>query len=128
MYTQSFFGSLQNNANQEYRCHNASQLENQFSSPNCLMNFQVQTDGTFGILNVENNEYFQSSIRTMAPSIDGNGQKWRLIPYANSTTQYYVQNVENSEYMTSSAGSLHKGTPGASEIWNIQDITNLAVL
>ncbi len=125
MYTQSFFGSLQNNSNQEYRCNEATKLQSQFASPSCLMNFQLQSDGTFGILDVQNNEYFQSSIRTMVSSIDGDGQKWRLIPYANSTTQYYVQNVQNSEYMTSSAGSLHSGTPGASEIWNILAITNL---
>lgn len=126
MYTQSFFGSLQNNSNQEYRCNQAKSLQSSFSSPSCLMNFQLQSDGIFGILNVQNNQYFQSSIGTMVDSITGTGQEWRLIPYNGSNTQFYVQNVENSEYMTSSASKLHSGTPGASEIWNIVEITDLA--
>jgi hypothetical protein len=126
MYTQSFFGSLQNNSNQQYRYNKASHLQSTFTSPACLMNFQLQSDGNFGIFNVENNQYFQSTITTMADSITGTGQEWRLIPYGTSSTQFYVQNVQNSEYMTSSAGSLHNGTPGPDEIWNIVNITNLA--
>ena len=110
------YGSLQNNSNQEYRCNKATKLESTYSSPDCLINFQPQSNGSFAIKNVGNNQYYQCNIRTMVDTVTDDCQQWWLLNISGN--QYYVQNVKNGEFMTSSAGSL-SGSAGANEVWNI---------
>lgn len=112
------YGSLQNQSNGEYRCNHATKLESSYSSPDCLINFQLQSNGTYGIKNVGNNEYYDCSITSMNKTIDGDCQTWRLIPLGDVTNGYYVQNVENNEFMTSSASQL-SSSAGSKEIWII---------
>jgi hypothetical protein len=126
MYTYSFFGFLKNDSNSEYRCNKATRLQTSLTSPSCLMNFQLQSDGSFGILSVQNNQYFQENIGKMIDFIYGSEQTWRLIPHNGSQTQFYIQNVKSGGYMTNTASKLHNGTPGANEIWRILEITSLA--
>jgi hypothetical protein len=114
----SWYGSLQNNANSQYRCNNATQLESNYSSPNCLIDFQLQSDGSYGIKNMGNNQYYQSSITTMVNSIAGENQKWNLIHISDN--QYYVQNVGNKQYMTRKATKLVSSN-GSDEVWNIEN-------
>ncbi|MFC0182107.1 hypothetical protein SAMN04515674_101115 [Pseudarcicella hirudinis] len=121
MSTVPSYGSLQNNSNGEYRCNHATQLESSYSSPNCLINFQLQSDGTYGIKNVGNNQYYQCKITTMVDTITGTCQKWRLLYISGN--QYYVQNVSNNEFMTSHASQL-SSSAGPNEIWNIVERSN----
>ena len=111
------YGSLQNQSNGEYRCNHATKLESTYSSPDCLINFILQGDGTYGIKNVANNQYYQCHITTMVDSITGSCQQWRLLLISGN--QYYVQNVANDEYMSSSASQLSKPA-GKNEVWSIE--------
>jgi hypothetical protein len=115
------YGSLQNNSNSEYRCNHATKLQSTYSSPNCLINFQPQSNGTFGIKNVGNNQYYQCNITTMVDTISDDCQTWRLLWISGN--QYYVQNVKNGQFMTSSASQL-SSSAGANEVWNIVAQTN----
>lgn len=113
------FGSLKNKSNQEFRCQHAKSLEKQYSSPSCLMHFEQQIDGTWGIKCIGNGEYFQCSIGTMKEKIEGDCQKWNLLWLKGN--EFYVQNVENNEFMTSHASKL-SDTAGYDEIWIIEEV------
>lgn len=110
------YGSLQNVQNGKFRCNHASQLEDCYKGRTCLMRFVPYGSGVYAIQNMENGQYFQSSIRTMADCVVSNEQKW-LIVAVNG--HYTVQNLKNSEYMTSSAGSL-SAKVGPDEYWDIE--------
>jgi hypothetical protein len=113
------YGSLQNRANEEYRCNHATKLREDYSSPDCLMNFQHQDDGSYAIKNVKNNEYFDCSITTMSDRVSGDDQKWRLLDVPEVKNGYYVQNKTNNEFMTRHASQLSNGA-GKDEIWIIE--------
>lgn len=110
------YGSLQNKSNSEYRCNHATKLEATYSSPNCLINFIDQGNGTYAIKNVGNNQYYQCNITTMVDEVTGPCQQWRLLSISGN--EYYVQNVSNNEYMTSSASKLSSSS-GPDQIWII---------
>ncbi len=110
------YGSLQNKSNGEYRCNHATQLESNYSSPSCLINFIDQGNGTYAIKNVQNNQYYQCHITTMVDKVDGSCQQWRLLLISGN--EYYVQNVANNEYMTSHASQLSSSS-GPNEVWVI---------
>jgi hypothetical protein len=110
------YGSLQNKSNGEYRCNHATKLESSYSSPDCLINFIPQSNGTYAIKNVANNQYYQCNITTMVDEVSGPCQQWYLL--AISGNEYYVQNSANNEYMTSHASQLSKSS-GADEVWII---------
>lgn len=112
------YGSLQNNSNQEYRCKHATKLKSTYDQGTCLMKYIKQSDGTYAIQNVDNSQYFDSSITTMSGSVDGPSQQWRLLALPDVTNGYYVQNVENNEFMTSSASKL-SSSAGSKEVWII---------
>lgn len=111
-------GSLMNQSNGEYRCNKATKLVSPYDSEICLMNYIVQSDGTYAIQNVKNSEYFDSSITTMAKSDEGSSEHWRLLALPDVSNGYYVQNVKNNEFMTSSASQLSSDA-GSKEIWII---------
>ena len=114
------YGSLQNNYNSEYRCNHATQLKKNWDQSTCLMHYVEQSDGSYAIQNVHNNQYFDSSITTMSDSVSGDSQKWRLLAVSDVTNGYYVQNVKNSEFMTSHASQLSTGA-GKKEVWIIEE-------
>ncbi|CAL2103350.1 conserved protein of unknown function [Tenacibaculum sp. 190130A14a] len=114
------YGSLQNQMNKEYRCNHAAQLKKSYESPECLMNFVEQSNGSYGIKNVKNNEYFDSSITTMTKKVSGASEQWRLLALPDVENGYYVQNVKNNEFMTSSASQL-SSKAGSKEIWIIEE-------
>lgn len=111
------YGSLQNQSNGEYRCNHATKLQSSFSSPDCLINFIPQSNGTYALKNVANNQYYQCHITTMVDKVSGSCQQWRLLLISGN--QYYVQNVENNEYMTSHASQLSSSS-GPNEVWIIE--------
>lgn len=115
------YGSLQNKENGEYRCNHAKQLESSYKSPECLLNFQPQGDNTYAIKNVDNNQYYGSSIGSMSNKVEGDSQKWRLL-WINDE-QFYVQNVKNNEFMTKHASQL-SSSAGKDEIWIITERSN----
>jgi len=117
------YGSLQNQSNGEYRNNHATQLQSNYESPECLINFQKQANGNYGIKNVDNNQYYQCHITTMVDSIEGDCQLWRLLPLSDVENGYYVQNVENGEFMTKHASQL-SGNAGKDEIWIIVERSN----
>lgn len=118
---QSFYGFLKNKNNGKYRCNQASKLKSTPSIPDCLTKFIKYDDGSYGIQNQDNYEFFQSSIMSMSKRVTSNTQKWHLISANDGTkNDYFIKNVENNEYMTSKAGQLHSGAPGDDEVWVIE--------
>ena len=114
------YGSLQNKSNGEYRCNHATKLKSTYDQKTCLMKYIKQSNGTYAIQNVDNGEYFDSSITSMSGSVDGDSQKWRLLALPDVTNGYYVQNVKNNEFMTSHASQL-SSSAGSKEIWIIEE-------
>ncbi|ASS48025.1 MAG: hypothetical protein A3D31_00960 [Candidatus Fluviicola riflensis] len=116
----SYYGSLQNNENGEYRTDRATHLSKTMEIPTRLFKMIKLTNGHYAIQNQGNYEFFQSSISIMATNIVDNGQEWNIQPVNNKDGLYTIQNVKNGEYMTSHASQLHGGTPGKSEYWKIE--------
>lgn len=114
------YGSLKNKKVDKFRCNKATHLEKDYKSPECLMKFVKIVDNIYSIKNMQNQEFFQSSISNMSTGISSDKQLWRIEPYGDVTNGYTVQNVNNNEYMTNKASQLHGGTPGEEEIWIIQ--------
>jgi predicted amidohydrolase YtcJ len=111
------YGSLQNATNKEYRCDQATHLSKTYRPADCLMRFVRNANGSYGIQNMGNHEYFQSHIGTMSGSADSIKQEWDII---GTNGRYTIQNRSNHEYMTRSASSL-SSTAGPDEYWNIEE-------
>lgn len=112
--------SLQNANNKKYRCNHATKLASDYKPPQCLFELLPYGNETYAIKNVDNGEFYQNHIRSLASSVKGDGQLWTIVAATEAEGTFTIQNVENGEYMTSHAGQLHKGTPGASEHWVIE--------
>lgn len=110
------FGSLQNDANKEYRCNRATHLSRTYVKADCLMRFVRNENGSYSIQNVRNQQYFQNHIGTMAGSADSDKQEWDII---GTNGRYTIQNRFNREYMTRHASQLSR-TAGPDEYWTIE--------
>lgn len=113
------YGSLKNRANGEYRNNHATKMQENYESPDCLFNFVPQSNGTYAIKNVKNDQYFQCHITTMVSSVEGACQKWRFLSIPDITNGFYIQNVDNNEYMTKHASQLSKSA-GPDEIYIVE--------
>lgn len=115
--------SLKNQANNEYRNNHATKMQKDYESPQCLFNLVVQDNGSYGIKNVDNNEYFQCHITTMVSKIEGNCQRWQFLEIPTITNGYYIQNLDNHQYMTKKASQLSKNA-GPDEVYIVEARNN----
>ena len=122
--------SLQNCLDGEkggYRCREARTLRSpkEYSLPDCEFQLVKKGIDTYSIRSIANNEYFNSSIGTMAPTDDSAHQHWKILQVAQPNI-YTIQNVWNHGYMTAKAGHLHDvksgEQPGVSEHWYIESL------
>ena len=90
----SYYGSLQNEKNKEYRTNRATHLSSSMEIPKCLFKMIKLTNGNYGIQSQESYEFFQSSIGTMTNSIDGEKQEWKIDPVNNQDKIFTIQNVK----------------------------------
>jgi predicted amidohydrolase YtcJ len=111
------YGSLQNDANTEYRCNKATHLQATYTSANCRMRFISTGNGVYAIQNVSSGEYFQNHIGTMAASASSDAQRWKIV---GANGRYTIQNVSNHEFMTRRASAL-SSTVGPDEYWTIEE-------
>ena len=111
-------GSLQNLSNGGFRTDAAQSLDSNYN-PSCKLAFIPYGNNIYAIENLNNNGYYQDSIGSLASSVDGDGQKWNIIPSGTGPNEYYIQNVSNDGYMTSSASQLSDNA-GYDEIWIIE--------
>jgi hypothetical protein len=111
--------SLKNKANNEYRNNHATKMQSDYESPACLFNLVDQGNGTYGIKNVKNDEYFDCSITSMSGSIEGDCQLWQFMSIPTVENGYYIQNIENRQYMTKKASQLSKNA-GNDEIYIVE--------
>jgi len=119
--------SLQNKANDGYRCRNATELRKQeeYTLPDCEFQFVKKGIDTYSIRSIANNEYFNAPIDKMTPTDESTAQHWKIVQVAPPNI-YTIQNVANDHYMTAAAGSLHTVKPGDqprdSEHWSIESL------
>ena len=120
----SYYGSLQNEKNKEYRTSRETHLSSNMEIPKCLFKMIKLSNGNYGIQSQESYEFFQSSIGTMVSSINSEKQQWK-IELVNETQDkiFTIQNIKNKEYMTAHASQLHSGKPGLEEDWKIRKYT-----
>jgi len=117
------YASLKNKANNEYRNNHATKMQNNYDSPECLFNLVPQSDGSYAIKNVKNDEYFDCSITSMDDSVVDDCQRWQLMPIPTVTNGYYIQNMKNKEYMTKKASQLSKNA-GNDEVYIVEQRDN----
>jgi hypothetical protein len=115
--------SLKNNANQEYRNNHATKMQSKYESPECLFNLVDQGNGSYGIKNVKNDEYFQCHITTMVSSVTSDCQRWQFLAIPTIANGYYIQNLDNKEYMTKKASQLSKNA-GDDEVYIVEPRNN----
>jgi hypothetical protein len=121
------YGSLQNNSTGEYRMDRATHMTKKFEMPKALFRFESQGGGRiYAIRSVQNNEYFEDTIHTMAKEVKSDKQRWHFEPVSDtSVMQFYIKNMENNKFMTKHASELvkkdsEKEHPGTDEILNFR--------
>jgi hypothetical protein len=115
----SYYASLQNDQNSEYRTNRATELSATMTIPTRLFKMVLLENGRYGIQNQGNYEFLQSHISTMATGIVDDGQEWNVEPVSGKAGLHTLQSEKNKEYMTRKASQLHGGTPGKDEYWRI---------
>lgn len=116
---------LKNKANNEYRNDHATEMQASYQSPQCTFIFEPYRNGgeiVYALRNASNNEYLDCTITSMNRTVDGNCQKWRLIPVDAPKGEYYVQNLQNAEYLTKKASKL-SDKAGSDEVYIIQPVS-----
>ena len=112
--------SLKNQANDKYRNNHATKMQDNYDSPECLFNLVPQSNGSYGIKNVDNDQYFQCNITSMADSISSDCQRWQFLPIPTITNGFYIQNLENLQYLTKKASQLSKNAR-SDEVYIIEE-------